>query len=84
MADGRVNQQWRDPPGWSAAIERVAALSFDAPLTANQIVRHFARLEQIICEELPDSDERTRLLARLVDLEGTALVEIGAFARTVH
>jgi hypothetical protein len=78
-------REWRNPPGWSAAIERVAAMSFDAPMTATQIGEHFMRLAQVICEELPESDERTRLLVRLTELERAALLDIGALlVVTVH
>jgi hypothetical protein len=83
MTDERP-EHWRNPPGWSAAIERVAAMSFDAPMTSAQIAQHFVRLGQVICEELPDSDERTRLLVRLTELERAALLDIGALLVTVH
>jgi hypothetical protein len=79
-----MTEQWRDPPGWSAAIERVAALSFGAPMTVQQIGEHFMRIAEIVCQELPESDERGRILTRIAQLEQQALAEIGALAVTLH
>jgi len=79
-----TDQRWRSPPGWSAAIERIAAVSFGAPMTAMQIAEHFVKLGEIIVQELPDSDERVRLLTRLAQLEQQALADIGAVAVTLH
>jgi hypothetical protein len=67
----------RSTPGWSSAITRVAALSFDGAMCAHDICAHYAALEEIVCEELPDSDERDRLLERLAGLEAAALIACG-------
>ena len=56
--------------GWvDAAIMRVAEVNFGAAMTADAVGAHYSRLALIVCEELPHSDERSRLLGRLADLE---------------
>jgi hypothetical protein len=81
MAD-EVLSRFRDPPGWAAAIMRVAQASFSPAMSADVIRSRFQRLSLIVVEELPDSDERQRLLARLCDLETAALRSMGEL--TVH
>jgi len=79
MADERDNTademaaRFRSPPGWSAAIERAAAVAFDAALSAGAIRATYCTFAELIVEELPPSDERERLLARLTDLTALAL-----------
>jgi hypothetical protein len=45
--------------------------------SVDAVQAHYSRLALIVCEELPDSDERSRLLGRLADLEAAALRAIG-------
>jgi hypothetical protein len=71
---------WRSTPGWSSAITRVAALSFDGAMSAIDICEHYCRLAQIVCEEIPDSDQRRALLERLAGLEAAALIRMGALS----
>jgi hypothetical protein len=73
-----MSDVWRSPPGWSEAITRVAALSFDGTMSADDVRAHYHALAQIVCEELPPSDERDKLLGRLSDLERGALIHVGA------
>jgi hypothetical protein len=61
---------------------RVAEVSFGAPMSSGDISAHYRRLALIVCEELPHSDERARLLTRLADLETGALRAVGGL--TVH
>jgi hypothetical protein len=80
--DGVLVSRFRDPPGWAAAIMRVAEVGFGAATNANDIMAHYQQLALIVVEELPDSDQRTALLSRLADLEAAALIGIGGV--TVH
>jgi hypothetical protein len=59
MTDSRL----RNPPGWAAAIQRVAELG-DADGVENATA-HYREVVQIIMQELPDSDERRRLLQKM-------------------
>jgi hypothetical protein len=49
MADDadELVSRFRDPPGWSQAILRTAALSFGAATTANDISAHDAPLQPL-------------------------------------
>ena len=58
-----IDPRFRDPPGWAAALQRVAELG-DADGVENATA-HNREVVQIIMQELPDSDVRARLLAKL-------------------
>jgi hypothetical protein len=78
IADSELVSHFRNPPGWSCVIQRMAALGFGPPQTVGQIKEHYAALAVIVLEELPPSSERTRLLERFAEFEAQALIEVGA------
>jgi hypothetical protein len=58
-----ADPRFRDPPGWAAAIQRVAELGDAAGV--EDATAHYREVVRIILQELPDSDVRARLLQRL-------------------
>jgi hypothetical protein len=73
-----LRSRFRDPPGWSCAFERSAALVLDMAQTADQVRADHRQLAAIVLEEFPPSDLRDALLTRLAQREECALIELGA------
>ena len=68
----------RSPLGWAAAFARAADLVVGDAATADDVLRDYGRLAQIVIEEFPPSPEREALLARLAEREALALISVGA------
>jgi hypothetical protein len=70
--DGEL--RWRSPPGWLAALDRVAALSFEGAVGSPAAIRErYLALVEVITQELPPSDLRDALITRLRELAATLL-----------
>jgi hypothetical protein len=77
-SDGEL--RWRDPPGWAVLVEKIGALAFEGAISAGPaaIKERFALLTEIVTSELPESDERSRILVKLRGLAGLLLGISGA------
>jgi len=62
----------------SPAFARAADLVVGDAATADDVLRDYGRLAQIVIEEFPPSPEREALLARLAEREALALISVGA------
>jgi hypothetical protein len=65
--------RWRAPPGWATVIIDLACMSIASSTSAEPIRAHFEWVKLIICQNLPDSDQRARLLAALASYEASKL-----------
>jgi hypothetical protein len=76
-ADRAMPAHWRNPPGWALVISRCFEIAVARATTVDDVHAHYAQIVGVTVEELPPSDQRTELLAKIANVTAMALRRLG-------